>query len=564
MRRFSTAGLLLAFLLASVPLPQSRAQRATTTSSVAPTASTASVSTINAELLEAAENITAAKLREDLYVVASDTMAGRDTPSQGLDETAKFIAARLAALKIKPAGDNGTYFQNIELHSFKPDTEKTTADLSGRTLKFGQDFFVGNTNGSASGALVYAGHGYVVKSKNINAYQGLDVRDKIIVVAGSVLPAGVLRSDLKGAAGGEWDDAASYARKNGARGLVVIPRNIERYWRLAVYRMSRDTFRPKRLDEAVAGASPSVPTLMPSVELVNALFAGEKSSGEEILKGIAGRDAGESFALDASKKLSFNVSAIVTTAKTQNVVGVLEGRDGKLKKEYVALGAHYDHVGTGRADKTGDIIYNGADDDGSGTVSILALAEAFARGRRPRRSILFVWHCGEEKGLWGSEYFTEFPTVPLKQVVAQLNIDMIGRGKKEGDTNPLNRGLSGPNEIYVIGSKEMSTGLGELSDRLNRSYLNINFNYLYDDPNDLNRFFFRSDHYNYAKKGVPIIFYFDGEHEDYHKPSDTPDKIDYSKMERIVRTIFVTGSEIANAPKRPLVDKPLTPERMDR
>jgi hypothetical protein len=555
-------------LLTVSSLPTTRAQRSTTktTAAVAPSASKAASTTftVKTALREAAENINAAKLREDLYIVASDKMAGRDTPSPGLDETAKFIAARLATLKLKPAGDNGTYFQHIELQSFKADPEKTTAELSGRKLRYGQDFFVGNVNGEASGPLVYAGHGYVIKSKNINAYQGLDVRDKIIVVAGSVMPKGVARGELNGKAGDDWDDASSYARKNGARGVVVIPRNIERYWRLATYRLGRDTFQVKRLQEEVDETERSAPTLYPSAELVKTIFAGERRSGEDILKGINAKEAGESFALDPNRRLTFNVSATYTTATTQNVVAILEGKDGKLKKEYVAFGAHYDHVGVGRADKTGDTIYNGADDDGSGTVSLLALAEAFAHGPHPRRSILFVWHCGEEKGLWGSEYFTNFPTVPLKQVVAQLNIDMIGRSKKEGDTNPLNKELSGPNEIYVIGSKEMSTELGDLSERVNHAYLNLDFNYLYDDPKDPNRFFYRSDHYNYAKKGVPIIFYFDGEHEDYHKPSDTPDKIDYQKMEHIVRTVFVTGSELANALKRPAIDKPLTPERMDR
>jgi Zn-dependent M28 family amino/carboxypeptidase len=241
---------------------------------------------------------------------------------------------------------------------------------------------------------------------------------------------------------------------------------------------------------------------------------------------------------------------------TQNVVGVLEGSDAVLRNEYVAIGAHYDHVGTGQP-VAGDAIYNGADDDGSGTVGVLAVAEAFARGVRPKRSVLFIWHCGEEKGLWGSEYFTRFPTVPLKQIVAQLNMDMIGRSKQEGDTKEANRALSGANEIYVIGSKMMSTELGELSERVNRAYLNLNFNYKYDDPADTNRFFFRSDHYHYAQHGIPIIFYFDGVHEDYHRPSDSADKIDYQKMEKVTRTIFLTAHELANAPTRPRVDKQL-------
>ena len=224
------------------------------------------------------------------------------------------------------------------------------------------------------------------------------------------------------------------------------------------------------------------------------------------------------------------------------------------------MGAHYDHVGIG-IPVNGDAIYNGADDDGSGTTALLAMAEALAkRALRPKRSVLFVWHAGEEKGLWGSRYFTDYPTVPLDKIVTQLNIDMIGRSKKEGDTNPRNSDLSGPNEIYVIGSQMMSTELGELTETVNKQYLNLTYDYRYDDPADPNRFFFRSDHYNYARKGIPIVFFFDGEHEDYHRPGDSVDKIDFQKMEKITRTIYLMLWEIANATGTPKLISVLPPQ----
>ena len=164
----------------------------------------------------------------------------------------------------------------------------------------------------------------------------------------------------------------------------------------------------------------------------------------------------QAFELNSGKTISFNSAIKIDMVPTQNVVAVWEGSDPVLKNEYVAIGAHYDHVGIGNP-VNGDSIYNGADDDGSGTTGILSIAGAFANGKiKPKRSILFVWHCGEEKGLWGSQYFTDYPTIPLDKVITQLNIDMIGRSKKEGDTNPKNKELSGPNEIYVIGSKMMS------------------------------------------------------------------------------------------------------------
>jgi Zn-dependent M28 family amino/carboxypeptidase len=250
---------------------------------------------------------------------------------------------------------------------------------------------------------------------------------------------------------------------------------------------------------------------------------------------------------------------------TQNVVALWEGSDPVLKNEMVAIGAHYDHVGMNPNAPGPDKIWNGADDDGSGTVGVLSIAEALAKTKaRPKRSVLFVWHCGEEKGLWGSEYFNKFPTVDIKQVVAQLNIDMIGRSKKEGDTNPKNKDLTGENAIYVIGSEMMSSTLGSVVKGTNSGYLNLTYDLRYDDPKDTNRFFFRSDHFNYAVNGIPVSFWFDGVHEDYHGAGDHADKIDYDKMEKVARTIFLTMWELTDLKQRPKVDKQLPPELTQR
>src|SRR5215831_14143194 len=250
------------------------------------------------------------------------------------------------------------------------------------------------------------------------------------------------------------------------------------------------------------------------------------------------------------------VGPIVYVGKGWVIIAVLEGSDPALKNEYVAISAHYDHLGIGTP-VNGDAIYNGADDDGSGTAAVLALAEAFARGPRPKRTILFIWHCGEERFLWGSRYFTEHPTIPLNQIIADLNMDMIGRTRKEADANPANKMLVKPGEIYVIGSKKMSTELGEISEAVNQSYLHLTFNYQFDDPKDTSQLFSRSDHISYARKGIPIIFYYNGEHEDYHQPSDSVEKIDYQNMEKVARTVYATAWELANRAQRPLVDKPL-------
>jgi Zn-dependent M28 family amino/carboxypeptidase len=206
-----------------------------------------------------------------------------------------------------------------------------------------------------------------------------------------------------------------------------------------------------------------------------------------------------------------------------------------------------------------DKIWNGADDDGSGTVAVMSIAKAFAEStQRPKRSILFIWHAGEEKGLWGSEYFADNPTVPINSVVTELNIDMIGRYQNPGDENHAqNKNLPKKGEVFTIGASMMSTELGQISDSVNKSFLNIGFNTKYDGPDHPEQFFYRSDHFNYAKKGVPIIFFMDGSHEDYHQASDHVDKIDFDSMEKTTRTIYAIGWDIANRPNRPKVDKPL-------
>jgi len=272
-----------------------------------------------------------------------------------------------------------------------------------------------------------------------------------------------------------------------------------------------------------------------------------------------GDDMGEPFDFSADKTITVEVATEVETIHTQNVVAIQRGSDPELADHYVAIGAHYDHVGVG-APVDGDAIYNGADDDGSGTVALLAMAEAFAKGPAPQRSIIFVWHAGEEKGLWGARYFNENLPVPADNVVSQLNVDMIGRSKPEGDTNRANADLSGPNEVYLIGPKVMSDELGEIAESVNNSYLELDFNYKYDAVDHPTRFFFRSDHVTYARNGIPIIFFFTGTHEDYHRPSDEIDKIDFEKMEKISRTIYALAWALAHGEGRPAINENLPPE----
>jgi Zn-dependent M28 family amino/carboxypeptidase len=551
MKRLFVSLLLISTL--ALPLPSIQAQRKRGKTAAAAPATLAAQRGV--------DQITAAQMRAYLSFIASDEMEGRDTPSRGLDTTAKFIAMNLSRWGFKPAGDDGTFMQRIALRRDRVDASQTRADFSGQSLALGDDYIPTSAAGSASGQLVFAGNGWFIKSKNIDAYKDIDAKGKIAVIFASPngFPRGVRRADLAGKQGEDWINAVDYARKQGVAGLVYVPdfQYLANWDRNRLRIMERGS---TVVEKFMTASGAPIPSIIASPKVANAIFQSEKQSATTLFEKFYGgsSDALPSpFSLSGEKKLSLNVAVRTEHVGTQNVIAVWEGSDPVLKDEYVALGAHYDHVGMGNP-VNGDAIFNGADDDGSGTTALLAMAEALSHTNpRPRRSTLFVWHCGEEKGLWGSRYFTNYPTIPLDQVVAQLNIDMIGRSKKEGDTNPRNKDLTGPDAVYVIGSTMMSTELGELTQAVNKSFLNLTFDVRYDDPADPNRFFSRSDHINYARKGIPIIFFFDGVHEDYHQLGDSADKIDYQKMEKITRTVYMTLWEVANRATRPKVDKPL-------
>ena len=230
---------------------------------------------------------------------------------------------------------------------------------------------------------------------------------------------------------------------------------------------------------------------------------------------------------------------------SENVVAFIKG--STKPEEYVVISAHLDHVGV----RDDGEVFNGADDDGSGTVGVLEIAEAFNKaveaGYRPQRSIVFLHVTGEEKGLYGSRYYAENPIFPIENTVADLNIDMIGRVDDAHKDNE--------NYVYLIGSDKLSTQLDSISTAVNNKYMNIDLDYTYNDENDPNRFYYRSDHYNFAKQGVPIIFYFNGTHEDYHRVSDTPDKINYPMLAKRAQLVFLTAWEVANREDRIIVDK---------
>jgi Zn-dependent M28 family amino/carboxypeptidase len=519
-----------------------------------------------------AEMITAAQLKDYLYYIASDEMAGRDTPSAGLDLTAKFIGTLLSRWGFKPAGDNGTFFQKIDMHRNVVNAASSVVTLGGQNLVYGTDFLANPAAGSIAGVpLVFGGNGWLIKSKGMEPYKDMDVRGKIVVVYSDGLPKGINPQEIfsSGKRGEAWADPMTYAKQSGAVGVIAIATpQVEKNWQMLRSSRERGGYVVDKLEDP---NNRQIPTVYLSRKAAENLFKGESSDFAKIDEIYNSTAQLPVFNLSADKTASVSVVTTPEKAATQNIVAVWEGSDPTLKNEYVAIGAHYDHVGTNPNARGEDKIWNGADDDGSGTVAVLSIAETLAKApKRPKRSTLFVWHAGEEHGLWGSEYFNKFPTIDIKQVIAQLNIDMIGRSLdpnniiKCGQGKPCNEELSGPNGIYVIGSEMMSTTLGAITKGTNDQYLKLGYDYKYDDPNDKNRFFFRSDHFNYAQNGIPIVFWFDGVHEDYHQPTDHPDKIDYAKMEKVTRTIFLTLWEVSDLKERPKVDKQLAPELMRR
>jgi hypothetical protein len=319
----------------------------------------------------------------------------------------------------------------------------------------------------------------------------------------------------------------------------------------------------QRLDQPIP---PNVTTSDAFFEL---LFSEAPTKYDELKRRAAAQEPLPAFRLDGVK-LTFNVDAdyqVVRTQLAHNVVATVEGSDAQLKNTYVAFGAHYDHVGYAEGEVvTGDSgvrrlgapgrvtpgtesdrIWNGADDDGSGTVALLALARAFAQGPRPKRSLLFVWHAGEERGLLGSRYFADYPTVPLDRIVAQLNIDMIGRNRDDK--------ASESNTVYVVGSDRISTELDAINRAANDSLPKpMRLDYEFNDPSDLESLYTRSDHYSYASKGIPIIFFTTGLHPDYHANTDEVSKIEFEKMTRIVQLVYETGTRVANLAHAPVRD----------
>ena len=487
------------------------------------------------------DSITPGELKMHLEFLASPELGGRYTLSPNFAIAARYLATHLSAYGFRGAGTNGDFLQTFQVVSSKPDAAKSALEVTraGKTsnYKFG-DFYVslGTGIGEAQGQIVFVGTGISAPSQHHDDYASVDAKGKIVLIAPGT-PPGVDPSRL-----GENESGAAAARAHGAVGVLQIPSQ-----RILEF------MKGKGFQERYANRE-SVRLARESEDKLPAVTLGPNSIEEIVsacgldLKRIY-LDATSSVPMETKKTdvtAHFTVSLQVTKSTTQNVAGILEGSDPVLKNEYVVFSAHYDHLKTGPSGE----IFPGADDDGSGTTAVLTIAHAMSL-ERPKRSVLVIFHAGEELGLLGSEYNTDYaPVVPMDKLVADLNIDMIGRSRPPGDKELEDEHLTDANTVYLVGSNRISQELHELSEETNAQFQKMKLDYHYNDPANPERIYFRSDHWNYAKHGVPIIFYFDGTHVDYHRPTDTVDKIDFTKMTKVTRLVFETGWRIANLDHR--------------
>jgi Peptidase family M28 len=486
---------------------------------------TVTVNAQNPDAKKYGSQVTANQLKEYLTIIASDALEGRETGTRGQKMAAAFIAAHFQELGFK-APVNGSYYQPVELFSSSQGevylkVGQTKLDNFSGVVYTG----TGDSGGEISLPVVFAGYGTETDFKQV------DVKDKAVVL---------LAKDTRTRS----NPAVKMAREKGAK-LVLVNghETLAEFDNWAAQVKAYLSGGDMGLTKPEAGNT-QAPVMLLSPVTLEKMF----NTKPENLKTASAADPKKN-ALKKFKaaNIQYKTSSVLTTVSTENVLGYLEGTD--KKDELVVITAHYDHIGK-RKGGEGDLINNGADDDGSGTVSVLAIAKAFAlakkEGKGPRRSILFMTVTGEEKGLLGSEYYSEHPVFPLASTVVDLNIDMVGRRDPQHKEGAY---------VYVIGSDKLSNDLHALSERVNKENLNIAFDYTYNDQNHPERLYYRSDHWNFAKKNIPIIFYFDGIHEDYHRPSDEVSKIEFDLIEKRAQTVFFTAWEIANRDQRLPVDE---------
>jgi hypothetical protein len=510
-------------------------------------------------------------IQDWLSYIASDDLEGRAVYTEGLGLAAGYIQRHLQEWGARPAGDPGGYLQTVKVQGIKTTSHSTVTVQVGKETRIFKDGdgivfpkFVGRQRSFTVNRVEFAGYGLDAPGAHYSDLAGRDLRDAAVIYLGQQAPRALDADDARRLLGGRgrWlTDQAGAVAAIGPGSTPSPSRNTaEANGTPRRERPQPDFTTTERLDRTVA------PSVTADDGFFEFLFSRAPTKYAELKQRAEAREPLDPFRLDGVT-LTFDLDAeydVVRTQLTQNVVAIVEGSDPALRSSYVALGAHYDHVGYAESELTSDgkrpgapgrvtqgaeadRIWNGADDDGSGTVALMALARAFLQGERPRRSILLIWHAGEERGLLGSKYYADHPTVPLDQVVAQLNIDMIGRNRDNK--------ASEANTVYLVGSDRISSELHALNREANRSLDQpLTLDYEMNDPADPEQLYFRSDHYSYASKGIPIIFFTTGLHQDYHANTDEVSRIEFGKLTRITQLVYETAMRVGNLDHPPVRD----------
>lgn len=497
------------------------------------------------------QTITENDLKAHLEFIASDNMRGRDffTETPGLDLAADYLKAQCVKMGLTPGVEG--YFQNVEMEAVTPDPGQTVLRLKNNDGNVSYEttviFSLGGPpkNDTISGQVVFAGYGWYNEETKYNDTKDLDLKDKIVLVMTRTL------EQAKEGTAPDMDTEMkkmSRAMMGGAKALILVndPMNPDTEYIENIRKYA--TGGSLKLKGAKNGLIIPIRLIFGNDELADKMLEESEKTLAGLQQEINSSESPKSFAIN---KLTSEIQLVKSTQSIvgKNVIALLEGSDPELKKECVVFTAHYDHLGT---DGQGGI-YNGADDNGTGTVALLEIAEAFqSMKKKPKRSIVFAWVTAEEKGLLGSDYYAQHPVISMENTLVDINLDMIGRSaEKEPDSVDVNsKSLAGPNGIYII-SGHQSTELMNISDKVCKNLGLV--------PSDelTKAFLTRSDYYHFYKNGVPILGLSTGLHDDYHQITDELDKIDYHKMKRVTQYAFSVAYKLANQRKRLVVDKPV-------
>ncbi len=506
----------------------------------------------NALGLDAMKLITPERLRAQLTLISSDEFEGRETSYRGQKLAALYLASQFELMGLQPAGDSGTYYQHFPVVHISVDARSfittSTPTATKEWREFGEQYipYASGNDTTVSGNVEFVGYGINSTALRYTEYDSKkDFGGKIVLLLRGTPREGDSTGNFAGnRSEGSIFAKRIYAQRCGAAALLIVEDLNGRLMKDALEERKDDLIRgmitiPQRIRQ-------SIPMFSISSELADELLRPSGKTVEELQHEIDSTRRPDSFTVEGAR-VTLTLTMHHEDVLSENVVGILPGSDSLLKEEYVVFSAHHDHLGKNIV--TGEI-YNGADDDGSGTSSLLEIAHAFTTiTPRPKRSLLFLSVSGEEKGLLGSLFYTEHPSVPLDKTVTDLNVDMIGR------FDPEHEKINDTNYVYVIGSDKLSSELDSIGRKANDESVHLNLDYTYDDEAEPHQYYRRSDHYNFARKNIPVIFYFDGEHADYHQPTDKIDKINFGILTKRTRLVFYTGWKVASDPLRPAVDK---------